>query len=209
VTIQAGGSLEVPIRFQPTIFGLRPGTIGFTSSDPVTPTVSATVTGSAPRPRETNTSCSFIAIDTGDSDHDDAPFLSDRDFSGGSTSSTSSSINTLGVFVPAPQQVYRTVRSSSGSFTYTIPGFTPSSNHAVRLHFADLRSNPSTTRQFDVFINGVRVLHNFNIVVAAGGVGRTAVVEEFSTTADPMSGQIVIRFVNTMGRAVINAIEIE
>jgi photosystem II stability/assembly factor-like uncharacterized protein len=212
LTIQAGGSLEVPIRFQPTIFGPQSGTISVASSDPITPTVSATVTGNAPRPRETNTSCNFVAIDSGDDDSDDAPFLSDRDFSGGSTSSTDDSINTSGVFLPAPQEVYRTVRqtrSGAGSnFTYTIPGFIPGSNHAVRLHFADIRStNPSSLRSFNVFINGTRVLSNFNIVVAAGG-GRRAVVEEFPATADP-SGRIVIQFVTVTGRAVINALEIE
>jgi hypothetical protein len=211
LTIGAGDSIEVPIRFQPVIFGQDSETILVSSNDPVNGTVPVAVSGNAPRPRETNTSCSFIAIDSGDSDHDDAPFLSDRDFSGGSTSSTSSSINTVGVTLPAPQQVYRTVRSSSGSFTYTIPGFTPNSNHAVRLHFADIRSsNPGTHRTFNVFINSntTPVLSGFDIVVAAGGVGRKAVVKELAATADA-NGQIVIRFVTVMGRAVINAIEIE
>jgi hypothetical protein len=204
LSIEGGGSLQVPIRFAPTIFGPQSGSISVKSNDQVNPTVSVSVTGNAPRPRETNTSCKFLAIDSGGSGS--SPFLSDRDFSGGSSSSTSSSISTSGVILPAPQKVYQSIRFGS-TFTYTFPGFTPSSNHAVRLHFAETRFTSTGKRSFNVFINGTQVLFGFDIVAQAGG-GRKAIVEEFPATADT-NGRIVIRFTKAVDNALINGIEIE
>lgn len=203
LTIQAGDSLQVPIRFQPTIFGVKSASIGVSSDDPADAAATVAVSGNAPRPRETNTSCPFIAINSGGSGV--SPFLSDRDFSGGSSSSTSSTISTSGVILPAPQKVYQTLRF--GTSTYTVPGFTPGSKHAVRLHFADNRFTSTNQRLFNVFINGTQVLTNFDIVAAAGG-GRRAVVKEFPATADA-SGRIVIRFATVKDHALINGIEIE
>jgi hypothetical protein len=208
LTIGAGGSLQVPIRFAPTIFGSQSGQISVSSNDPANAKVSVAVSGNAPRPRETNTSCKFIAINSGGSAV--SPFLSDQDFSGGSTSSTSSSINTSGVILPAPQRVYQSIRfgSSGSTFTYTIPGFTPGSNHAVRLHLAETFFSSPGQRRFNAFINGMQVLFNFDIVVAAGGA-RKAIIEEFPATADG-SGRIVIRFTKgTANNPLINGIEIE
>ncbi len=109
------------------------------------------------------------------------------------------------MILPAPQRVYQSIRF--GTLTYTVPGFTPGSNHAVRLHFAETFWSTAGKRSFNVSINGTQVLTNFDIVVAAGGA-RKAIVEEFPATADA-SGRIVIRFVTITDHALINGIEIE
>jgi hypothetical protein len=48
ITIAAGVSLQVPIRFQPTSIGPKTGTITVVSNDPVAPTQSIAVSGFAP-----------------------------------------------------------------------------------------------------------------------------------------------------------------
>jgi hypothetical protein len=200
--IEAGGSLQVPIRFEPGIFGARSATIAVASSDPAHGSVTVAVSGNAPRPRETNTSCKFVAINAGGPTV--TPFLSDRSVSGGS-SSTSSSVSTAGVIVPAPAKVYQTLRF--GTFTYTIKSFTAGSKHGVRLHFAENRFNAANQRLFNVIINGVQVLTSFDVFQAAGGKLK-AVVPEFATTADS-SGTITIKFVTVKDHALVDGIEIE
>ena len=49
ITVEAGGSLQVPIRFQPTSFGAKAGNITVVSDDPAGPRIVA-VSGTAPAP---------------------------------------------------------------------------------------------------------------------------------------------------------------
>jgi hypothetical protein len=200
--VAAGTSVQIPIRLAPTIFGAVAATITVNSSDPVRPTTSVTVSGNAPRPRETNTSCSFVAINSGGPTV--SPFLSDRNVSGGS-SSTSSSVSTTGVILPAPARVYQTLRF--GNFTYTVPGFTPGSNHAIRLHFAENRFTSANKRLFNVTINGTLVLASFDIFREAGGRLRV-IVKEFPARASA-SGQIVIKLTTVKDNALLDGLEIE
>lgn len=116
-------------------------------------------------------------------------WAADEDFTGGTESSTASSINTANVTNPAPQAVYQSERY--GSFTYTIPGIS-SGTHTVRLHFAEFYWTAAGQRVFNVSINGTPVLTNFDIIAAAGAKD-TAVVEQFTATPNT-SGQIVIQF---------------
>ena len=50
LVIHAGNSLQVPIRFQPTSFGPKAGTITVSSNDPSTPSKLIAVSGNAPPP---------------------------------------------------------------------------------------------------------------------------------------------------------------
>ena len=50
VAVAPGGSVAVPIRFQPTSPGAKSATLTFASNDPATPAKAVTVTGSAPPP---------------------------------------------------------------------------------------------------------------------------------------------------------------
>jgi hypothetical protein len=133
-------------------------------------------------------------------------FVADTGFNQGNTySDTSSAINTSGVSNPAPQAVWQTCRWNS-SFTYTIPGLTPGATYTVQLDWAELTWTAVGQRKFNVAINGTTELTSFD-VFAAGGY-KTAVVRQFTVTANS-SGQIVIAF--TQGGAdnpFISAIEI-
>ncbi|WP_213807232.1 malectin domain-containing carbohydrate-binding protein [Granulicella sp. dw_53] len=116
------------------------------------------------------------------------PFIADQYFTGGGSASTTHAIVTSGVTNPAPQAVYQSNRA--GVITYTIPGFTAGSTHTVRLHFAEIYFSTAGQRVFNVAINGVPVLSNFDIIATAGA-RYTANVQQFNTTANS-SGQIVL-----------------
>ena len=101
--------------------------------------------------------------------------------------------------------VYQTVRQ--GTVTYTIPNLTAGASYTVRLHFAELYFTTAGDRAFDVAINGAAVLTNFDIYKTAGAQ-YTAVVENFTATAN-ISGQIVIAFTNgTVDQPMFNGIEV-
>jgi Malectin domain/Fibronectin type III domain len=122
----------------------------------------------------------------------DAPFAADEDFSGGGAATpTTHSISTTAAGAnAAPMAVYQTQRD--GTFTYTIPGMVPNSQHIVLLHFAEIYFTAAGDREYNVAINGTNVLTNFDQFAAAGGKD-IAVVKTFTATANS-SGQIVIAF---------------
>lgn len=133
-----------------------------------------------------------------------SPFSADADFSGGTTASTSNTIDTSGVTNPAPQAVYQSNRY--GNFTYTIPGLTASANYTVRLHFAETYWSAAGKRLFNVSMNGQQVLSNFDIFATAGGAYK-AVVEQFSATAST-GGSVTIQFSDVVDQAQVNGIEV-
>ncbi len=132
-------------------------------------------------------------------------FVADTDFSGGNIASTTNAINTSGVTNPAPQMVYQTNRWAPS--TYTIPNLTPNASYTVRLHFAETYWTQVGQREFNVSINAIPVLTNFDIIKAAGGPD-TAVVETFTATSNPY-GQLVISFTTgAVDSPQINGIEV-
>lgn len=118
-------------------------------------------------------------------------YAADSAFSGGAVShGTTTTISTAGVTDPAPMQVYQSARINFFSYTYS--GLIPGAVYTVRLHFAEYSFNAAGQREFNVAINGTRVLTNFDILATAGGKYK-AVVEQFNETAN-VGGQIVISF---------------
>ena len=67
-----------------------------------------------------NSAACTVALDSGGGAA--GSFAADADFTGGTTYSTTDTIDTSGVTNPAPQAVYQTERY--GNFTYTVPGLT-------------------------------------------------------------------------------------
>ncbi|HKF21135.1 MAG TPA: malectin domain-containing carbohydrate-binding protein [Candidatus Angelobacter sp.] len=134
-----------------------------------------------------------------------APFVADKDFSGGGTINHANTINLTGVTNPAPMAVYQTART--GNFSYTISGFSPGSSHMVRLHFAETFFSTTGSRTFNVSINGTTVLTNFDIVAAAGGMNK-AVIEQF-TEAASSTGNYVITFSAVVNQSLVSGIEIQ
>ena len=118
-------------------------------------------------------------------------FVADTYFSGGSTYSTTNTIDTSQVAAPAPpQSVFQTERF--GEFTYTLSGFTAGAAATATLFFEESFWTAAGQRRFNVTINGATVLTAFDIFAAAGGANR-AIARTFNTTANA-SGQVVIQF---------------
>jgi hypothetical protein len=131
-----------------------------------------------------------VSIDCGGSAA--SPFVADTDFGGGSTSSTTHSINTsdwLTSPVP-PQSVLQTNRH--GQMTYRMGGFAPGSSRAVTLYFVEHYWTAAGKRLFNVIVNGNQVLTGFDVFASAGGQ-YIAVQQTFTTTANS-SGQVVVQF---------------
>ena len=155
---------------------------------------------------------SIVSINSGgpaesNSGGGDNPFVADEDFSAGGTTYAVTNTITIpaGVTTAAPAAVYQSARQ--GTVTYTIPGLTAGTGYTVRLHFAELYFSAAGARVFNVAINGTAVLTNFDIYAAAKA-NFTAVVEQFTATANS-SGQIVIAFTNgTTNQPMFNGIEV-
>jgi len=134
-----------------------------------------------------------------------APFVADKDFTGGTTIHHANTIDLSGVTNPAPMAVYQTARV--GNFTYTLPGFTAGSSHMVRLHFAETYFSTAGSRKFNVTINGTQVLSAFDIFAATGAKNK-AIIEQFALKANA-SGQYIIQFTSTVNQSLASAIEVQ
>ncbi|MGA2890465.1 MAG: malectin domain-containing carbohydrate-binding protein [Terracidiphilus sp.] len=138
----------------------------------------------------------------------DNSFVADEDYStGGTTYSVTNAITIpAGVSTTAaPAAVYQSARQ--GVVTYTIPGLTAGTSYIIRLHFAELYFSAAGNREFDVAINGTAVLTNFDIYATAGAQ-YTAVVEQFTETANS-NGNILIAFADgAVNQPMINGIEV-
>ena len=132
-------------------------------------------------------------------------FAADSNFAGGNTSTTANNINLSKVTNPAPLAVYQADRW--GPSVYSFMGLTANATYLLRLHFAEVYWGAAGQRIFNVLVNGLKVLSNFDILARAGGAN-TALVEEFSVKADA-SGSLVITFQNgAFDNAKIDGIEI-
>jgi len=113
-------------------------------------------------------------------------------------------INTKAVTNSAPAAVYQSERN--GNFSYVVPDLIPGLAYKVRLHFAEIYWSSVGQRVFDVAINGTPVLQRFDIIAAAGAPN-TAIVREFTATADN-NGQITIVYTTDTDRAKSSGIEV-
>jgi hypothetical protein len=191
--VSGGGSISNSGLFTAGVAAGGPYTVSATSGS-ITGTASVTVSPS---------STPLYRINCG-SNNPISPFNSDQFSSGGTMHFVTNTINTSGVTNGAPMAVYQSERY--GNVTYTFPNLSPSTPYKVRLHFAELYQTASGKRTFNVSINDVTVLTNFDIYVAANGNFR-ALVREFNTTSKS-SGQIVIKFTSITNNATISGIEI-
>jgi len=133
-------------------------------------------------------------------------FVPDVDYSGtgAGTFANGNVINTKAVTNSAPAAVYQSERN--GNFSYVVPDLIPGLAYKVRLHFAEIYWSSVGQRVFDVAINGTPVLQRFDIIAAAGAPN-TAIVKEFTATADN-NGQITIVYTSDTDRAKSSGIEV-
>jgi len=99
-----------------------------------------------------------------------------------------------------------------GHFSYAIP--VASGKYAVTLHFAETYfglQNPggegAGRRVFDVYCNGLRILHNFDIIKEAGGANR-ALAKTFHNLEPNSQGKLLLNFVPARNYACVSAIEV-
>jgi hypothetical protein len=133
-------------------------------------------------------------------------FQADQYYSGGSTYSNTNTIDVSQITSnPPPAALFNNERY--GAMSYTIPGFTSGSSYTVTLYFAETYLTASGKRLFNVSINGVTALSNFDIYASAGGQNK-AIARPFTATANS-SGQIVIQFTSVTENPKINGISIK
>ena len=132
-------------------------------------------------------------------------FRADEDFAGGSIVSTTDSIQTVNVPKGLPMGVFEDSRS--GSFSYTVQGFKPGSNHTVTLYFIEPTYNGVGLRLFNVGINGTTVLSNFDVFLTAGDMD-TPLSKALTAAADS-AGQYVITLTPVLNDAVLSGLQIK
>lgn len=155
------------------------------------------------------TSPLVLAINAGGGTQDS--FVADIDSTGGSTYTSSDTVDTNAVTTPAPQTVYQSVRY--GNFSYSIPNLIANGTYTVRLHFSEPywgtgnNGGGDGSRIFNVSVNGSQVLSNYDIYGNAGGANR-AIIEQIPATADA-NGKITMQFASVRDNALVNGIEID
>ncbi len=128
-------------------------------------------------------------------------FTADAFVTGGTPGTASgNTIDVTSVSNPAPATVYQHSRvgqtgvgTPTGGFTYTFPNLTPGATYSVRLHFCETVKTGNNQRKFNVSINGISVLTNYD-VFATGGAQNVAVEEPFGAIADLSAGTITVAF---------------
>lgn len=152
--------------------------------------------GTASYTRRTNVGGSAYTDDGGN------VWAADTGFVGGATS-------TQGVghtFGTTADTVYEDERF--GNFTYTFTGATPGNGRVV-LHFSENQpaTNAAGERLFNVVVNGVTVLTNWDTYVQAGN-SQYKGVQKVIDMVVPANGVVTVQFVTVVNAAAVMAIEV-
>ena len=128
-------------------------------------------------------------------------------FQAGNTSVniTTQTVSTTGVNNAAPMLVYQSQRECDYC-PYVISGFTPNTAYTVRCHFAEFKETQTGKRVMDISAGGQTVT-NYDVVAAAGGAFKAAVLDIPNALADG-SGNMTVVFTGRVGHMVICGIEI-
>lgn len=99
-----------------------------------------------------------------------------------------------------------------GHFSYAIP--VASGKYGLTLHFSETYFGPQNpggggagSRLFDVYCNGVRILHELDTFQEAGGPNRP-LVKNFHNLEPNLQGKLLLTFVPIRNYACVNAIEV-
>lgn len=141
------------------------------------------------------------------------------DTGAGNIGFTGNAIDTTLVASPPPQDVLKTQRVfntplTTNTYTYTLPKLVAGQTYNVRLYFAELDTQKQSigARKFDVLLNGVKVLSNFD-AFEAGGKPFWASERSFEVAAESDgagAGRIRTSFVRTVTGVdpIVNGIEV-
>jgi hypothetical protein len=157
----------------------------------------AMVSGILVRPRSSTAPVQVNAGGPGFLDSQSGPWLPDTGHTGGGVYSTIAPI-----FGTSTPEIYQTNRWGSFSYVFTVQN----GSRTVTLKFAEIAPVAPGQRLFDVVINGIRVLQDFDVVAAAGG--ENAAVDR-SFTVNVATQQIEIDFVMKRANPFVSAILIK
>jgi sugar lactone lactonase YvrE len=118
-------------------------------------------------------------------------------------------IDTTGVPNAAPPSVYMYQRECD-FLPYRIPGLDPKAVYTVRCHFAEYKEQTAGRRLIDITVSGAPNVTGFDVVKAAGGSFKPAVLDIPGGRTDP-SGNLDVTFVRSSGgdgHIVVNGIEV-
>jgi hypothetical protein len=141
---------------------------------------------------------------------DDAwPFIQDRLYQGGTSEVQIVEPDMHGLDLSdadctVPSAVFRSERF--GDFTYTFPGLPPGASCLVSLYFCEFYWAKSGSRIFDVLINGVPVLTEFDILAEVGSPLKPT-ARKYIAVADG-DGKVVVEFRSIENWAQATAIEL-
>jgi hypothetical protein len=127
-------------------------------------------------------------------------FQADTYFNGGHSGRTDSSIANT-----SDPELYRTFRAGGAGETvrYSLPA--SNGRYTLKLNFAEVWCTSPGERVFNVKVNGVTLLPNFDPFAYCGGIFRAGIV---SRDIDVTNGSVSIDFVANPTPPIINAIEL-
>lgn len=153
---------------------------------------------------DANLSADTFGVSAGASDYVDSTGFTWEDARGFSTSSTQQVLQTHNTIANTGlQPLFNTTLQD---FNLKWSSSVPDGTYAVSLLFAEQRSSGVGNRVFSVDMEGNRVLNNFSIDKAAGGLNKAVTVTFNVIVSD---GTLNINFVTGAFRASINAIKVE
>ena len=151
---------------------------------------------------------SLVRINSGGGSYTDAAgnaWQADADYTGGDTWS----FQGLSITGTPDPELYRDVRYSTESvptFGYTLPAGPGS--YTLRLHFVEGDSSVKVGgRTFNVSVNGSAALTNFDVLAAAGGLGK-ALDESIPVTVPAGGNAVTVSFQTVKYSAMVSAIEL-
>ena len=196
--LPVGQSIAINIKFRPTVSGAHAATLVITHSGQGSAANVALISESQIPAYRINAGGQQVTNALG-------TFNADAYFTLGSTYSTNTPVS-----APVNDAMYRTERGSSsnnGTFSYSFP--VSNGAYTVILHFAEIFYTTTGRRVFDVSLEGIRVLDNYDIVRKVGAF--TATTETFNVNVT--DGTLNINFSalaseGGVNRPKISAIEI-
>lgn len=201
VTLNAGGTLDIGVSFTPTDFGLRVATLEIAHTGTNASPVTVSITGEGANPGDPD---SLIRINSG------GPTISTSGLQWvadvHSISGDTFTYNPTAVAGTVDDELYLTERNAgfSGGFAYEIP-VQQAGAYSVDLHFAEMFFTEDGQRIFDVTIEGVQVLDNYDIHADVGAT--TAAVKSY-TGINVADGSLSIEFTTVANNAVVSAIQV-
>jgi len=105
---------------------------------------------------------------------------------------TTQTIDTTGVPGAAPAAVYQSQRKNDYN-PYIIPGLTPNTRYNVRCHFCEIFQTEVGKRIIEVYASGATPVTGYDVVAAAGGAFKPAVLNIANALTDA-TGKLNITF---------------